>query len=123
MEHGLYEKIQVPGKKKAVLLKHFDQVPFGVLSVRAEGDANLHYRVGMDQVSTLVLATDGGDSYSSSLQKTSQNEINLTPVLFKMERWGIKINPDYTRRALHYEETKVLEAKKEFHDATGILFS
>ena len=37
MEHALYEKVYIPGKKKVVLQKHFDKVPFDIISKEQPG--------------------------------------------------------------------------------------
>lgn len=114
-KHKLYDNIEIPGKKKIVQLKHFELVPFEIISKRATGDADLHYQIGVDQLDYMQK-----NNYYLDLTRT---EWALTKVCFQMERNGVKIDDTYTKEALSHEEKEINKAKDEFRAATGITFS
>lgn len=125
MEHSLYTPTNIPGKKKTVQLKHFDKVPFEVISLRAEGDADLHYQLGMDQQKRIreMAVEDKMAHRDFTVHDLSRLEVALTPVCFRMERKGVRINEKYTKEALEFEQEEIKKAEREFQEATGIPFS
>lgn len=125
MEHSLYTPTNIPGKKKVVQLKHFEKVPFEIISKRAEGDADLHFQVGTDQLERLKVmrAEDEAAGRQFTVENLASLEVDLTPVCFRMERKGVRIDEEYTKKALDFEEAQIKAAEREFELATGIPFS
>ena len=48
-EHKLYTQVVLPGKERKEKLKHFDKVPFEIISAYGETDARIHREVGLTQ--------------------------------------------------------------------------
>ena len=63
------------------------------------------------------------EGVSSRISNVANTEVNLTKVCFKMERTGIRIDRDYTERALAYERTEIERGVRDFKGLTGIDFS
>jgi DNA polymerase-1 len=118
-KHKLWTKESVPGKKLEWKNKQFDKVPYPVMSKYAEMDARLHHDLGRYIRQELKRPSVHG---APSLDQVTENEIELTRVCFEMEWTGIKINPDYTRGALEYENGLLFLAKKDFQKETGVEF-
>lgn len=121
MAHKLYEKKAIPGKKKLWLDKHFDWVPFDVMAPYAVQDGKLHRVIGREQAARVELIDAMGDP-APSLRSLLETERRLIPVCLEMERTGILIDEDYTRKALAYEQDQAEEAKADFELATGLVF-
>lgn len=125
LKNKLFTPTQIPGKKSIVKIKHFDRVPFEIISKRASGDARLHYVLGTSQQLKLFGI---GDDDKLSGQKNNifdvvETEKRLTKVCFNMEKNGMKIDSSYTKSALIYEEQLVKKSIEDFERHTGILFN
>jgi hypothetical protein len=48
-KHKLYTRVLIPGKKKLVFDKHFDQVPFEIIRKYGEQDAKIHRLIAEQQ--------------------------------------------------------------------------
>lgn len=110
-KHGLKSKQTIAGKKKILTLLHFDKVPFSVMSNYALKDCLCTFELGMSQVK----------AYESrpALHRLRDNENALIKVIFKMERNGIKIDPEYVIKAWDKEKRVLHDARAAFRGLTG----
>lgn len=124
-EHGLYTKVMIPGKKKLHEDKRFDEVPLDITMPYGELDARLHYQVG-DRQETALAQLDkdfpASDIYGSVLD-VSRNEMQLTKTCFKMERRGMRLDVDYTNRAMAHENTHLVKLKEDFYRLTDLSYT
>lgn len=105
-------KVKVPGKKKSVTLKHYDKVPFAIMYEYGLTDTRGGYLLGMDQYRYF--------QQNTSLLPLVNNEHYLSRAFFNMERRGVKIDTDYCRRAMVYEEAALEKAYKELEEVAGV---
>lgn len=117
-EHGLIEKVEIPGKAKLHELKKFYLVPFPIVTEYAQQDAKLSRIIMLDQcvqLQKLELMTP----QAPKLMPILDNERKLTKVCFRMERAGIKISRDYTKQAMAHAQGEALNRRKEFVTLVG----
>lgn len=121
-EHKLWTPVKMPGKKKIIKLKHFDRVPFEIISKYGEKDGYLHRYIGLDQRRQLEEFEKEKPEYHPSFFPVVENEIQLTKTCFNMERTGIKIDRKFVSTALEYELEQIKKYEKEFTEFTGEKF-
>lgn len=122
-KHKLYTKIQIPGKKKVFIKKHFDKVPFEIISAYGEKDGYLHRAITLSQIKELKEMDAPKKEPLPSIMPVFENEKRLTKTCFRMERTGIKIDKPFVAKALEYEMGLINQYQKEFLDFTGEHFS
>jgi DNA polymerase-1 len=108
---GLSTKVRVPGKKKIVELLHYDQVPANIMFPYGAQDGYITFRLGEKYRKDFEAL--------GTLERVAANERRLTKTCFKIERQGILIDPEYTRKAWDYEEGLIREASDNFYDNFG----
>lgn len=121
-EHGLIEKIHVPGKEKAFELKFFHLVPFALMSEYAQQDARLHLTIMLDQIAKISMIENGAPSQAPKLWPLVDNERRLTKTCLRMEQVGIKIDRTYTKKAMKHAEGQADQSRKEYLKLTGLGF-
>lgn len=99
----------IPGKGSMYEVHHYDRVPFAFMSGYSARDGRLHYDLGkfLD------------NNMDPMLKELSSIECRVTKALLDMEIHGVKVNRDYTRSAMQYEEGLLHEAKASFLAKTG----
>lgn len=122
-KHKLYTEIDV-GKKKPKKNKHFDLVPFGIISNYGMRDGEVVFTLGVYIESRLKeLALEQKEMGLPDLNQVVLNEIKLTKTLFKMEKRGIRIDRKYCQEAYEYEMDEYNTACSKFYALTdGIEF-
>ncbi len=117
-EHKLKTLVPMKGKKEAYEKLHFDQVPDDIMFQYACQDAFITFHVGLKQVKRIVeigrLLPD-----SPSPWDAMQVERKLTPVIFSMEKQGVKIDLDYSERGLQFYRDEQVRLAEEFRGITG----
>ena len=88
----------------------FDQVPLELMQEYAEEDARI----------TLELAKLYAEKFDDDDRKVWEMERALTPVLYKMERRGVRVDTKYTMQALYHEQSIVDGHKERFKEHTGV---
>lgn len=107
-KHKLKTKVNVDGKLRPIVLKHFDQVPFEKMFRYGCQDAWLHYMIGMDQLEQLK------EIYEPEiLSEIYETETQLTETCFHTEVTGVKIDEGYVHNAKNYEQGCLEDAKSE----------
>lgn len=119
-KNKLYTTRQMPGKKKIIKDKHFDRVPFGVMSEYGATDGVLHRAIGRDQCYQIEKLSEV--KRIPSLTPVYENELRFTKTAFRMERRGVKIDKPRTAEALDYEIGQINNYEKEFEALTGSPF-
>jgi DNA polymerase-1 len=119
-KHKLYTKIRVPGKSKLFELKHFEKVPFQIMTAYAENDARLHLALGKHQVAEFEKIDATAPTTAPKIAPLVANERRLTKVCFRMEETGIRINRSYAQGALSYTQQVATSAMKSFEELTGM---
>lgn len=121
-KHQLFETLAIPGKKKKVKRKAFDKVPFPIVSTYGLKDGKLHLGVGLAQDKRLRETVPLYASPDADLFRVDENEIRLTKTCFRMEREGLRVRVDYTRRALEFEQQQCVQLKAQFQSLTGSVY-
>lgn len=115
-----YTVVNIPGKDTPYKAFHFDKVPFELITKYGCKDTRLTYDLGMKQLSQLeAMAQETGPTISN-VKDVYDMEMKLIHACFEMERNGIKIDVDYCKRAVVYEDSRIAKAEKDFLDITGV---
>lgn len=122
-EHKLWEWQTVPGKKQRKKNKFFDRVPFDIISAYGERDAEITYRLGRHQETTVQELDAGAPKSLPTLRSLLENEQRLTAVVCRMERVGLQIDREYCLRAASFEAGRAKGAGILYASATGRDFS
>ena len=122
-KHKLYTLVNV-GKKKPRKDKHFDKVPYEIMSEYGLTDGRVTFQLGF--YCDVRLKEINKEQTAIGLPSNVplvENEIQLTKTLFKIESIGVKIDRAYCEEALEYEEEQYTEAMNKFYAFTdGIEF-
>ena len=121
-EHGLVTKVKVPGKDKLFEKKHFDKVPFPIITRYGETDAILARQIGLDQMRAIAELDAAAQLPTPPMLPLVENERHLTKVCHKMQRDGIKIDRAYTIEASKHMDKEILKLHKKFKKDTGLDF-
>lgn len=121
-KHRLYSRVEIPGKKKIVQLKHFDQVPLDVIVPYGCQDGRVTLNIGVDQLQTLARLDHDRDKRQPPWGTVVENEIRFTKTAFRMERRGVMIDKPFVAKALEYEIEKINSYQRQFTDMTGEKF-
>jgi DNA polymerase I len=121
-KHKLWEWKAVPGKKTRIKNKFFHKVPFDIISAYGEKDAEVTYKLGIHQISSIKSFDDENSKDRSPLSAALTMERAVTPVAFQMEKAGIKVDLPYCDEAIAFEDARSLATVKEFKKLTGFEF-
>ena len=128
-KHKLITQALIPGKKTKVKLKHFDKVPFSIISdyglddgieVRFLGESQLTEVSELQKTIGAERKSELGDLYS--LKELVETEKKLSNVCFSMEQVGIKIDREYCVESDKEQSRKITESEIEFKRLSGIAF-
>lgn len=111
--YKLYEERETKYTKEVYKNKRFDQVDRTILMQYAMSDASLTYDIYQDQLK----AADEDD------MRVFNNECALLHCTYKMEMEGIKIDEEYTEKALLWEADRLEKAKNKFRDFAGFVYA
>jgi len=121
-KHKLYTKVDV-GKKSPRKDKHYNLVPFDIISNYGMRDGRVCYELGIYILTRLEEMSEEQIKLGLlPLMPVVEREIELTPVLLDMEHTGIKINRAYTREAYEYQKDQYQEIEQKFYALTGLDF-
>jgi DNA polymerase-1 len=98
-QHGLWEWVIRPGKKKREKNYFFSLVPRDIVNEYAKIDAAITRKLGIYEIQKIS---------SADMREVGKNENRLTKTLFKMEQVGIKIDREFIGRAIEHE-SKIIE--------------
>jgi len=108
-ENKLYTTIESPFKKQKTKLLHYDKVPFEIIKPYAENDV----------IITRELYLTQNQQNDTNNCRVIENEMKLLKVIFNMELRGIKINIDFTKRALKFSQNESNKYKQKFMELSG----
>lgn len=118
-KHKLYTEVDV-GKKKPKKDKHYDLVPFEIISEYGLTDGEVVYKLGMYGLKRLKELDEEQTALGlPSIMGVYRNEVNLTKVLFAMERVGTRTDQAYIKEAYDYEIEMREEYAEKFYALTG----
>lgn len=110
--YSLYEERTTKYTGETYKNKRFDQVDRNILREYALLDARLTFDIYQDQLKS----TDEED------MRVFNNECDLIHCTYKMEMDGIKVDQEYTEKALMWEAEKLEEAKERFKEFSGFTY-
>jgi DNA polymerase-1 len=119
-KNKLYTDVDV-GKKKPKRLKHFDLVPFNIISEYGLTDGRVCYELGKYCLERLgSINKEQRDNGLPLVSNVVAIERDLTKALFNSEKRGVRIDKEYCEKALAYELDLYNEACAKFEALTGI---
>jgi DNA polymerase-1 len=122
LDNKHYDFFMVPGKKKREKIFFFDKAPLAILQPYAERDARITYALGIKYLDEIKKHDSKLPNNFCTLESVLNTEIQLTKTLFKMEETGIKIDPDFTKKAHLFEGNRALAACQNFTNNSGFEF-
>lgn len=121
-KHKLYTMVDV-GKKKLRKDKHYNLVPFDIISKYGMQDGRVTIELGQYCLKRLSeMSIEQVNSGLPDIMPLVTNEMQLTKVLLDMEYTGIKIDRDYCKEAYEYQKDQLIEIENKFEALTGIEF-
>lgn len=121
-KHTLYTLVDV-GKAEKRKDKHFDLVPFEIISKYGMTDGRVCFELGQYVLKRLKeMNLQHEQEGLPLLLPLVDNEIELTKVLLEVENTGVKIDREYTKKAYEYQRQNYLEIESKFEALTGIDF-
>lgn len=119
-KNKLYTDVDV-GKKKPKRLKHYDLVPFNIISEYGLTDGRVCYELGTYCLDRLRdINKEQKDNGLPLVSNVVRIESDLTKALFNSEKRGVLIDKEYCEKALAYELGLYNEACAKFEAFTGI---
>lgn len=118
-KHKLFELEKIPGKKLPIKKKHFHRVPFEIIHPYGEQDAIVTLKLGIHQLEKILEKSRAQAEGKPQVVRVHENEKKLTKTCYKIEKAGVKIDLEYCKEAIAFEEKKIEEAKKEFREIFG----
>jgi DNA polymerase I len=112
-----------PGDREK--MKHFDRVPFELISAYAKQDARITFALGEHQEKRFhdISEETAHAPALPTVQSIARNEKRLTKTVSRMEKVGVKIDRAYCVRASRYESDRADGSRAEFKKLTGCEFS
>lgn len=117
LKNGLYEMVDVPGKKVREKRMFYDKVPLELIKPYAEQDAMLTYRLGKWQeleIAQQELTT------KKPLTRVLHNERHLTTLLAIVESKGVRVDRGFCESAIAYEEKRLAELTEAYASEAGV---
>ena len=111
----LYDVTTIPGKKTRFKNLHFHKVPFEIISVYAQKDAKIAFKLYEEQDRTITRWD--AETHSKKIRPLVERENELVKVCLEIERQGIGINYPYVELAIKEETRRVDSAKAEIEAA------
>lgn len=122
-DHGLITEIQIPDKKEAYVVKHFDRVPLEIMASYACTDARGTFGLGERLNSSIANQSKASDGKPKSLDAVKKNEMDLHHAIVRSTRRGILLDVPYIQRAISYERERLHSATREFEAVSGLKYS
>lgn len=119
-EHGLYELVQIPGKKQRQTNKFFHQVPLDIISNYGLKDGEITYRLGTWQLSELRRLEHTAHTLKfKGYIDLYKNEVELTKTVYEMEKRGVLIDVPYVASSILKKQTELFNIEESFKLHTG----
>lgn len=122
-ERGHFSKVKKFGENdKFEEMLHFDRLELNELVEYGERDTRLCFELGQYQIDSIRKQTQ--DIFKTAktkytLEDVLKNELQLTKVLFAMEREGLLIDVDYAREAYNHEVFEYRRLEQELNVLAG----
>lgn len=122
-ENKLFELVDIPSKKQPFKDKHFDKVPFDIISKYGCKDGNITLKLGKYFLERLA-AIDSSSSQpdDKKIRNILITENKLTPILIKAQDKGMNIDIDYCNEALAHEKHTYQTLAKRYKELSGVNF-
>lgn len=121
-KHKLYTNVDV-GKKKPRQDKHYNLVPFDIISNYGMQDGIVTLHLGKHIENRILdLSKQFIEMGLPDIKQVFNQEIALTKVLYRMEKKGVKIDVEYCKEAYEYHIAESRLAAEVFYCITGIDF-
>jgi DNA polymerase-1 len=121
-KHKLYRLGPVDEDGEQEKIPCYDKVPFEIIVPYGEMDARGTFNLGEHQVAKIAERQAQIPAGKPGPQGILLNERRLTKTFFNMERAGIRVDQDFSRRALAHEKARMVKAATAFQVATGVPF-
>jgi len=119
-EHKLWEWTQRPGKKKREKNKFYYKVPRDVVGPYAEQDTRSTLELGLYQIGSINKQISEVPASVPSIHNVLTTERRLTKVFYRMDRRGIPIDVDYTKKCLAFETANYKAAEQTYEALAGV---
>lgn len=119
--HGFEKDDTVEKYMRKHKLENFQDVPFEIMFTYGCKDARITFDIAnscLAQINNFKYERNWPHNNTVGVQ-----ESELTPVLYEMEKVGVKIDKSFVLEALEFYTELIVEKEKEFEKITGLPFS
>lgn len=121
-EHGLWDWVEIPGKRTRDKALYFNQVPFDIISDYGQQDARITFDLGFHQLNEFKKVEADRPQNVPAGVELLDNERKLLGIVYAMERTGVHVDKEYCLDGLRYETKRMNLFEKAFEVATGAEF-
>jgi DNA polymerase-1 len=118
----LYVEVWDDEKEKNVKIPQFNKVPFEIITKYGLQDAKVTLELGRHQLASLSNWNKLVPSNKPRVQSVIDSEYKITKVFFEMEKYGIKVDTEYSQRAASHEYLRMESMKSDWYKQTGRAF-
>jgi DNA polymerase-1 len=120
-ENKLYTIEDIPTRKDPDKLKHYDQVPFDIITQYGATDAIITHKLGIKLINKIA-EYDSAIGNKYKIKDVLKTERELIPVLMDMRDVGVLVDVDYVNEAFNHTVNEYKKAEQLYTDLTGIAF-
>jgi DNA polymerase-1 len=117
-KHSLYVE-ETDDAGKTVKIPQFYKVPWDIITSYGLQDAMVTFKLGEWQLERMCQLEASVPRSSRKMSDVLRNEYQTTKTFAKLEQRGIRVDRDFTERAVHYERERYECIAGEWFDKTG----
>jgi DNA polymerase-1 len=121
-ENKLFESVEVPHKNVKERKVFYHCVPFEIISQYGLQDGHITYKLGRWQIEQVIQESSVARKKHRPLSQVYELECRLIRPMFEMERLGVRVDSEYCKNAIAYEESQASTAAHNFFKLTGRTF-
>lgn len=118
-ELKLYTEVYNEEKEKKEKIPHFDKVPFSIITKYGLQDAKITRELGLSQLKELARLEATVPANKPRISQVAKNEYQITKTFFDMEKKGIRVDVDYSRKAAEHENIRMEAIQSDWWIITG----
>lgn len=121
-DHKLYQYVTLDHKKQREKLKFYYLVPFEMIVPYGIKDACGTLDLGYHQLEEIARLDEKREPGIPALSNVYHNEVLLTKTVGKMEANGCRIDVEYCKEAIVFEQIAMETSQTEIEEASGVPF-
>lgn len=120
IKHGLWEWVQLPGKKTRSKNYFFTKVPIELLEKYNKADVATTHELGLFLLKAMLSLDEHRRGLVPPMGELLEIEMKITKILFEMEKEGIKVDVEHIHKGIELETKREQDAQAKFRTITGV---